>query len=122
MAAFAAPSSRTARLFTSVLAPVAQDTSGQSASTVHASKPRVMESPTAATEDGLESHNGVGDGDGFASRARVPEDPSASPPPVRHNAARPRTAAVVPASTARACRFRFRIRWCSPRSSNNAPL
>jgi hypothetical protein len=42
--------------------PVAQDTSGQSDRTEQASKPRVMESPTAASEDGLLSHSGRGGG------------------------------------------------------------
>src|SRR5690606_41480701 len=50
--------------------PVAQDTSGQSASTEHASKPRVIESPTAATDRGcgFQSGVGVGEGDGEALR------------------------------------------------------
>lgn len=62
-----APSSRTARLRTSLSVPVAQDTSGQSASTEQASKPRVMESPTAATEPGSRSQTGPGLADGCAA-------------------------------------------------------
>ena len=45
---------------TAVSVPVAQDTSGQSESTVQASKPRVMESPTAASESGLRVPDGGG--------------------------------------------------------------
>lgn len=67
-AAFDGPSSRTARLRTASSDPVAHDTSGQSASTEHASKPRVIESPTAATDPGRGFQSGVGEGDGEAPR------------------------------------------------------
>lgn len=53
-----------------VSVPVAQDTSGQSARTEQASKARVTESPTAATEPGETSHRDVGLGVGFGAGFR----------------------------------------------------
>ncbi|GAA0306797.1 hypothetical protein GCM10009540_27780 [Streptomyces turgidiscabies] len=87
--------------------PVAHDTSGQSDSTEHASKPRVMESPTAAIEAGLLSQPGVGVADGFVF-ARAPSGAGEAPPPASHPAT-PSRAAVTTATTARERRLRFRI-------------
>ncbi|GAA3853105.1 hypothetical protein GCM10023084_04110 [Streptomyces lacrimifluminis] len=80
-------------------APVAQDTSGQSDSTEQASKPRVMESPTAAMEAGLLSQAGVGVADGFAF-ARVPSGAGDVPPAASHPAT-PSRAADTTAAAAR---------------------
>jgi len=99
---------------------VAQETSGQSVSTPHASKPRVMESPTAASEAGLLSQAGVGFGEGFALAVGAAE----SPPTASHPAT-PTRAAVRTAATARERWPCLRIRgvplvkWWSVH--NNAP-
>jgi hypothetical protein len=79
--------------------PVAQDTSGQSDSTVHASKPRVMESPTAAIDVGLRSQVGVGFGNALAvvPRGAGELSPTASQPAT----ATPRRAADARARAAR---------------------
>lgn len=65
-----------------------------------------MESPTAAIDTGLVSHNGAREA--LALRTPVPEP---SPPPGASQPASPRTAALVIASTARTRRFRIRIPW-----------
>ncbi|GAA3305207.1 hypothetical protein GCM10020295_58340 [Streptomyces cinereospinus] len=112
------PSSRTATLSTSGLLPVAQDTSGQSVSTPQASNPRVMESPTAATEAGLRSHTTAG---AASARCRPRPASSGASPPTASQPASPSTAAV---STATAVRTRcpvFRIARRPPRSLSLAP-
>ncbi|SCE03419.1 hypothetical protein GA0115235_110970 [Streptomyces sp. DpondAA-F4a] len=101
-AAFEGPRSRSARLRTASSVPVAHDTSGQSASTEQASKPRVMESPTAATEAGLAFHAGVGDGL-REGRAVLPPSPA---PPQPVNTATPTVATAVSAAAARRTRWR----------------
>lgn len=93
-----APSSRTARLRTPLSVPVAQETSGQSASTEQASKPRVMESPTAATEPGSRSQTGPGLADGCAAAPFVvPSGPESQPArtAVPSNESAARTVAAV---------------------------
>ena len=77
--------------------PVAQDTSGQSDSTEQASKPRVMESPTAAMEAGLLSQAGV------RRRRTARPAPACRPapgesPPTASQPATPSTAAAAAAS------------------------
>ncbi|GED87226.1 hypothetical protein TNCT6_43110 [Streptomyces sp. 6-11-2] len=80
------PSNRTARLLTDASLPVAQDASGQSVSTMQESKPRVMESPTAAIESGLVFQTGGGAADG--REAPVPaSSPTALQPAVASTAA-----------------------------------
>ncbi|GHF70726.1 hypothetical protein GCM10018783_45470 [Streptomyces griseosporeus] len=91
-----------------MLVPVAQDTSGQSDSTEQASKPRVIESPTAAIESGLRFHDGVGLAEGRDARSGPPEDPGEWSPAASHPAA-PSTTATTTASPARARRLGFRI-------------
>lgn len=116
-----APSSRTARLRTSLSVPVAQDTSGQSASTEQASKPRVMESPTAATEPGSRSQTGPGLADGCAAAPFVvPSRPESQPVrtalPSNETAARTAAAVRERRRAERSC-----IPW-SPRLCPRQPL
>ncbi|GAA3235786.1 hypothetical protein GCM10020256_53920 [Streptomyces thermocoprophilus] len=61
-----------------MLVPVAHDTSGQSDSTEQASKPRVMESPTATIDSGCGFHDGVGLADGRVPSG-TPDEPCAPP-------------------------------------------
>lgn len=92
--------------------PVAQDTSGQSASTEQASKPRVMESPTAATEAGAVFQRGAA---AFGVRS-LPGPGSAESQPVTV-AARTATATPAPATVRRTLRRGavVRIAWSLPR-------
>lgn len=121
-AALDGPRRRTARLRTPASVPVAQDTSGQSASTEQASKPRVMESPTAATEAGLTSHSGVGEG----LRAPAVLRGEASPSPLHPvSAAAPASAAAArraPAPLARRRDERSGIPVFPPATCVNLPL
>ncbi|CAL9289530.1 hypothetical protein SUDANB25_01623 [Streptomyces sp. SudanB25_2051] len=98
-----APTSRSARLFTAGSEPVAHDTSGQSVSSPQASKPRVMESPTAATDAGRGFHSGVGEGlgrAGAASRRSASAPLLLSGDPTHPDRAAPQTSASAPASAA----------------------
>ncbi len=105
------PSSRSASERTEASVPVAHDASGQSVSTEQASKPRVIESPTAAIDRGRWFQSEVGEGDGEAPREADASfrdtPPSAPPPPHPANVPAPRQASAV--NAAAAVRIRGRV-------------
>lgn len=118
----AAPS-RVLTLSTCCRPPVAHDTSGQSDTGLQASKPRVMESPSAATLLGWVFHGragaasrgvppeGAADPDCELCAGGVPRPLCGAPPPNPHPPSR--TAVTV---SARACRDSIRMRFFPPTS------